>query len=233
MTEIKYDKITTRIQNPQIQKTDNTVEYGIICGNELVVFIKVGLKGSIYGFNDKYVSIAKNLNEKYGCTVIVASNPNGYDDDFEDEMRFVDEYAASKHLEKYIIYYMGHSNGAALGMIHAWKYPRIKRLLCINGPLMINPQKLIPGIRKFNGEKMYLVYGSRDPSFGMVKVYSELQSQKIEFVRIKNADHDFTGYLDLFSELPGIYLFDEEIKNKSAFPLSRNLVILYSWLEHK
>ena len=26
---------------------------------------------------------------------------------------------------------------------------------------------------------------------------------------------------------------DEEIKNKSAFPVSRNLVILYSWLKHK
>lgn len=48
MTEIKYDEITMRIQNPQIQKKDNTVEYGIICGNELIFFIKVGLKGSIY-----------------------------------------------------------------------------------------------------------------------------------------------------------------------------------------
>ncbi len=87
-----YDDIKIRKQ----QGTLLELEYGIIHGNKTIVFIKVGLKGSIYGYKDKYPLIAKNLNENHGCTVIVSSNPNGYDDDFEDEMNFVDEYAISK-----------------------------------------------------------------------------------------------------------------------------------------
>ncbi len=218
-----YDDIKIRKQ----QGTLLELEYGIIHGNKTIVFIKVGLKGSIYGYKDKYPLIAKNLNENHGCTVIVSSNPNGYDDDFEDEMNFVDEYAISKKMDDYIIYYMGHSNGAALGMIHAWKYPKIKKLVCINGPLMIEPHRLIPGIRQFGGEKMYLVYGSKDPSFKMVQMHSALSSEKIEFVHIKNADHDFTGFLDFFIELPSVYLFDDEIKSKSALQITRNLVVMW------
>ena len=203
------------------------LEYGIIHGNKTIVFIKVGLKGSIYSYKDKYPLIAKSLNENHGCTVIVSSNPNGYDDDFEDEMNFVDKYASSTKMDDYIIYYMGHSNGAALGMIHAWKYPKIKKLVCINGPLMIEPHRLIPGIRQFGGEKMYLVYGSKDPSYKMVQMHSALTSEKIEFVHIKNADHDFTGFLDFFIELPSVYLFGDEIKSKSALQITRNLVVMW------
>lgn len=219
----KYDDIRIRVQ----QTTKKAVEYGIIRGNNTVVFIKVGLQGSIYGYNDKYPVMAKNLNEDHGCTVIVSSNPNGYDDDFEDEMSFVDEYASSNNLENYVIYYVGHSNGAALGMIHAWKFPRIKRLVCINGPLMIEPHRLLPGIRQFCGEKMYLVYGSKDPSYKMVKMHLVLASEKVEFVHIKNADHDFTGFLDFFIELPSVYLFGDKIKSKSAFQITRNLVVMW------
>ena len=53
----KYDDIRIRVQ----RTTKNALEYGIIHGNNTVVFIKVGLKGSIYGYNDKYPVMAKNL----------------------------------------------------------------------------------------------------------------------------------------------------------------------------
>ncbi len=58
---------------------------------------------------------------------------------------------------------------------------------------------------------MNLIYGSKDASFSMVKLYSELESGKIDFVRIYGADHNFTGCLDLFIELPGVLLFGDEL----------------------
>ena len=57
-----------------VKQRNDEIEYGIIHGNNTIVFIKVGLKGSIYGYKNKYLRIAKKLNKEHGCTVIVASN---------------------------------------------------------------------------------------------------------------------------------------------------------------
>ena len=203
-----------------VKQGDTEITYGIIHGNNTIVFIKAGMHGSYYGYENKYLKIAKLLNKKHGCTVITASNPNGYLDDFESEMKSLKAYAYYHKWDNYQIYYMGHSNGASLGMINAYKFPEIKKLVCINGPLIIEPQKLIPGLEGFSGEKMYLVYGSKDPSYEMLKLYSQLESDKIEFVRIHGANHNFGGCLELFIDLPGLLFFGDEIKCKNIKRLS-------------
>lgn len=50
------------------------LEYGIIHGNENIVFIKAGAGGSFYGYEDKYLKMARLLNSINGCTVVCASN---------------------------------------------------------------------------------------------------------------------------------------------------------------
>lgn len=208
--ESHFDKSVLMIQNGK------EIEYGIIDGNNIIIFIKAGMEGSCYGYKNKYLKIGRLLNEKHGCSIISSSNPLGYQTDFAAEMNFIKDYTMKHNLEDYKVYYLGHSNGAALGIINAWHFPEINRLVCINAPLMMNPHLLIQGIKKFNGKKMSLVYGSKDPSFDMVKLYSELEFENIEFVRVKNADHNFTGNLDFFIELPGLLLFGDELKCKNV-----------------
>ena len=208
--DIRFDRTIIETQK------NKESEYGIIEGNNTIVFIKAGMEGSCYGYENKYVRIGRLLNEKHGCSIISSSNPLGLHTDFTAEMDFVRDYAMKHNLEDYKVYYLGHSNGAALGIINAWHFPEIKRLVCINGPLMMNPHLLIQGIKGFSGEKMSLVYGSKDPSFDMVKLYSELESEKIDFISVKNADHNFTGNLDFFIELPGLLLFGDELKCKNV-----------------
>ena len=52
----------------KIYKNSNNVkiEYGIKYGNENVLFIKIGLNGSINGYNDKYLKMIEYINNKYG-----------------------------------------------------------------------------------------------------------------------------------------------------------------------
>ena len=52
-----------------------TINYGIISGNEKIVFIKVGADGNIKGYKNKYLKMAHRVHEKTGATVICASNP--------------------------------------------------------------------------------------------------------------------------------------------------------------
>ena len=51
------------------------IDYGIIKGNGTIVFIKAGQDGSMYGYQNKYLKIADNINKKFGYTVICSSNP--------------------------------------------------------------------------------------------------------------------------------------------------------------
>ena len=59
-----------------ILKFDEVIDdkYGVIKGSKDVFFIKTGVSGSIYGYQNKYLKIAKRINYKYGLTVIVANN---------------------------------------------------------------------------------------------------------------------------------------------------------------
>lgn len=183
----------------------NNHTYGIIRGNETIVFIKPGLGGSIYGYENKYFRISEKLNDTFNCTVIVS--PNEKKVDFDTEMEFIKEYVTHNNLADYQIYYFGHSNGALIGMCNAYKYSQIKRLLLINAPLCINPQKTIDGIKMFAGEKMVLVFGDKDSSFHFVKLFSELSNEKVRFEIIPEADHNFKNKLELFMSLPEKYLF--------------------------
>lgn len=183
----------------------NNHTYGIIRGNETIVFIKPGLGGSIYGYENKYFRISEKLNDTFNCTVIVS--PNEKKVDFDTEMEFIKEYVTHNNLADYQIYYFGHSNGALIGMCNAYKYSQIKRLLLINAPLCINPQKTIDGIKMFAGEKMVLVFGDKDPSFHFVKLFSEFSNEKVRFEIIPEADHNFKNKLELFMSLPEKYLF--------------------------
>lgn len=201
----RFDKSVT------ISQKGNEIEYGVIDGNNTIIFIKAGMDGNCYGYEDKYIKIGRSLNAKHGCTIISSSNPLGYKTDFAAEMALVHDYAESRSFENYQIYFLGHSNGAALGIINAYRFTEIKKLVCINAPLMMNPQLLIKGIKEFSGEKMKLVYGSRDASFEMLKLYAELESDKIGFLRIYGADHNFTNCLDLFMELPGFLFFGDTL----------------------
>ena len=144
-------------------------------------------------------------------SIISSSNPLGYYTDFTCEMNLIRDFTKQQNMKDFQVYFVGHSNGAALGIINACQFPEIKKLVCINAPLMMNPQLLIQGIKEFSGEKMSLVYGSKDASFNMVKLYSELESDKIDFVNIHGADHNFAGCLDLFIELPCVLLFGDEL----------------------
>lgn len=194
----------------QLHYHGTELDYGYVHGNNKIVFIKVGFHGTCYGYQNKYMKIARDLNKKYGCTVFVASNPTGLQDEFDDAMKRIQYYAKQHEWDDYQAYFMGHSLGATLGIMNAWRYPEIKKLVCINGPLNDDPNLIVPPIKQFAGEKMHLVYGDRDPSYNIAKLFKELESERMEMSFVHGTDHDFTNAMDLFMALPGMMLFGEE-----------------------
>ena len=189
------------------------IDYGIINGkfniesSHIVVYIKAGLTGSIYGYENKYLKMAKNLNEKFGVSVFVASNPEGTGNSIGHGLQIIKNYCKERQVKQFNVYFVGVSNGGVQGLFAFENYPVIQKALLIGAPLNYNPDLIKKALINFNGEKLHLICGDKDPGFGLFKLYSELENEKIIFTAFLNVDHVFSGNTELFIKLPEKYLF--------------------------
>ena len=204
MHDLKFDKEIHSNFNDEI------IDYGIIEGNNIIVFIKAGQDGSLYGYQNKYIKMARRLNKKYGCSVICSSNPFDGNNPLDNAMEIIEDYA--KIFGNYKIYYLGYSNGALIGAWFGVKYPKIKRMALVNGPLMYNFHKTKEGALSFNGDMISFIYGEYDQSIGYIDLLKNMENDKIKVFVEKGQDHHFSKSEESFQEIPEKYLF--EIDNK-------------------
>ena len=201
MQELKFDKeIHSKFNDIAI------IDYGIIEGNNIIVFIKAGQNGSLYGYQNKYIKMAKRLNDKYGCSVICSSNPFDGNNPLDNAMEVIEDYA--KRFDDYKIYYLGYSNGALIGAWFGIKYPKIKRMVLVNGPLMYNLHKTKEGALSFKGESINFIYGEYDQSIGYVEILKSIKNNKIKVFIEEGQDHHFSKSEEDFQRIPEKYLFE-------------------------
>ena len=199
----EFDEIINSKFNEKI-----VIDYGIMKGNNRIIFIKSGQDGTIYGYQNKYLNIAHTINKKYGYTVICSSNPFDGTNPLDNAMNIIEKYCNKNNYKDYEIYYMGHSNGAIIGAQFGYKYPKIKKMLLINAPLMINYHKTKEGLLRFNQDKITMIYGDLDPSYKYVELLNNIKNKKINYLVIKGQDHHFSKNNYEFSQLPIKYLIN-------------------------
>lgn len=201
MQELKFDKeIHSKFEDIAI------IDYGIVEGNNIIVFIKAGQNGSLYGYQNKYIKMAKRLNDKYGCSVICSSNPFDGNNPLDNAMEVIEDYA--KKFDDYEIYYLGYSNGALIGAWFGIKYPKIKRMALVNGPLMYNLHKTKEGALSFKGESINFIYGEHDQSTPYIELLKSIENDKIKVFIEEEQDHHFSKSEEEFQKIPEKYLFE-------------------------
>lgn len=143
------------------------VHYGIMYGSNNVIAIKSGSGGSIEGYNGKYLEIASVLREKYGCTIICASNPKTvfgvYTASAKQYITLIKNVCMLKRIGNPKIYAVGVSRGGAMFLTQHYKYPEIKNVLSINAPDNFSPLSVISSCSRSDADVQF-VYGSKDPS---------------------------------------------------------------------
>lgn len=186
---------------------ETSINYGIFKGTNLIIFIKVGQDGSIYGYKNKYLKIAKAINKKYKYTIICSSNPSTKDNNpLQYDIEVIEKYCIKNNINDYSIYYFGHSKGALIGCQNGYKYNKIKRMLLINAPLMINWHKTKEGLLNFKQDKIIMVYGNLDPSYKYVELLNEIKNPKFKYYVIDGENHNFSNGVGNFNKLPEKYL---------------------------
>lgn len=109
----------------------------IVKGSTTMLFIKGGRGSTYYGYNNKYLNIARTINEKYGLTVAVSSNKLFSNIALKSELQSVFT-ALNTH---YQVLYAGVSSGAVAAIEQASDIHGLQKFLLINQPFTISPTK--------------------------------------------------------------------------------------------
>ena len=195
MPKLSYDKVTTKTV------TGEKIHYGIVYGNEKIVFIKVGAGGSIRGYQDKYLQMAHRAHERLGATVICASNPFvAYDAQMVADKAMISKAAADCGFAEYEVYFVGTSDGGYQNLLLAQRVPQAWKLLGINASL-IDTDDLVAQLQKLPHVKKILVYGTEDDDFACVPMLQALTCENLEIITVEGGNHEFKGMVDEFIAL--------------------------------
>lgn len=183
--------------------TDRASHIGYMQGSEKVLFIKGGQGGSIYGYRNRYLDLAARVRRKYGCSVFVAATSEDDKASHDGEMRTVRELVNDP---AYRIYYLGISKGGLIGCWYGADEPRIRRIVTVNAPLMINfHNRTRPALKKLTGDRLTMVYGSRDPSYPYIPFVRNCAAVRI----LDGAGHNLENSpVSLSSLVEELLLFD-------------------------
>ena len=179
--------------------------FGIIPGTNRCLFVKTGRGGTIYGYDGKYINLVNDIHAEYGYTVCVSANPIDSSCDLKKEVETL--LSVCPNIEE--IYFTGISNGALVGAQQAWDIRLIKKMLLINGPLMINWPKTKSGIEKAVDKKVMFVYGDKDPSYRYAELIKLIDAPLCQLYIVDGADHQFRGMEKEFAELVNYFVAEE------------------------
>lgn len=204
---------TTWMEIPEFSPHAYEVEVAEYKGTtNKVVMIIVWKWGTTSGYQNKYITIASNLVEKYGVTVFVVENPWISRDDpklfIECAMNFVEEQMKKSGFDAWEIYGIGHSAGAHFWGRFAHLYPNVSKLLLINPVVSVNFTKLKKELQAYQGE-LFLIQWSKDHDFFYNPLLDPIKSEKKQVIILEWVNHEFSneGGFDLFLTLAETYLF--------------------------
>lgn len=173
-------------------------QIAIVKGSTTMLFIKGGSGSTYYGYNNKYLDIARTINEKYGVTVAVSSNKLFSKIDFKAELQSVFTALNTHHQ----VLFAGVSSGAVAAIEQSSDIYDLQKLLLINPPITISLPKIKRSLEAKKGACFNFVFGSNDPSYRFLPLLDNEKSQSsINLKIVEGADHNFKGMESEFKEL--------------------------------
>ena len=176
---MNYDKIFRK----RIDGTE--IRYGVVFGNEKIVFIKTGADGRIGGSNNKYLKMAQRLQERLGATVICSSNP------------FIEEghVAAEINPSSFELFLFGTSDGAFHNLSLAAALPETVKLVCVNTSTS-GYDRLKEKLLKLSHVSKIFVYGDKDDEYHFLPRLEKENFENFELITVAGANHEFTGMVE-------------------------------------
>ena len=175
--------------------TGKDMTVGYMPGSSKVLFIKTGQGGTIYGYENKYLDLALKVHEQYGWSVFVSATTIDTRESFQCDIQTIEKCLGTSEFE---IIYLGVSKGGLIGIWHGCDESRIKKMVSINAPLMINFHgKTLPGVKKLGIDNLLMVYGSLDPSYKYIPFVDKHANVQV----INGADHNLSNEKNILFDI--------------------------------
>ena len=196
MTTLNYDKILSATVDGE------KIKYGILFGNEKIVFIKVGADGNIRGYQDKYLKMAHRVHARIGATVICASNPYISEHaHIKADRALIRKLIAERGFENYEMHFVGTSDGGYHSLLLAQQFSQTIKYLGINSSHK-GIEDFAERILNLSRVQKILVYGRDDEDFDKdFPTMNALACDNLEIVVLDGVDHHFTNKVDDFIAL--------------------------------
>lgn len=174
-----------------------TINYGIVKGNENVVFIKVGADGNIKGYKNKYLKMAHRVHEKIGATVICASNPYTETKQISSDKDLILEIISELERSYYKLYFFGTSDGAYHNLLLAKEFLETEKIVAVNSSFIdfFDFKDKLLGLSHINKT---LIFGTEDDLYDYVPSLKEFKCDNLDVITVDGADHNFSGMLEEF-----------------------------------
>jgi hypothetical protein len=188
--------------NEIINKTveGKKVKYGIIHGNEKIVFIKKGADGNPKTFKSKYLKMAYRVHDRLGATVICATNPETENNQVSQDYDTISFVISKNNFTNYEVYLFGASDGAYHNLILGTKIPQTVKFVGVSTS-RIGIEDFKNKISDLSDVKKILVYGTKDYERDIIPSLNDLWCDNLKLITVPEANHEFTGMTDEFIEL--------------------------------
>lgn len=173
-------------------------QIAIVKGSTAMFFFKGGSGSTYYGYNNKYLDIARTINKKYGITVAVSSNKLFSVIDLKAELQLVFT-ALDTH---YQVLFAGVSSWAVAAIEQSPDIYDLQKLLLINPPFTISLPKVKRSLEAKKDATFNFVFGANDPTYRFLPLLDNVNSKSsINLKIVEGADHNFKGMESEFKEL--------------------------------
>ena len=189
-----FDKIVKKEQEGV------AIRYGVVHGNDTIVFIKSGTGGKYDGYQQKYLRMAERVHAAHGYSVITADNPEDLFHSSQTDRAVIEEYAAQRGFVDYTVCFVAHSDGWEQIIRTAKKMPQTRRLLGIN-PSPIDDEAMMADLHALPQAEKTVVFGTQDDDFYLAAKLEAAGIPRLRIITVDGADHDFTHRLEDFIAL--------------------------------
>ena len=178
------------------------IEYGIIFGNEKIVFIKVGASGNIRGYQDKYLKMAHRVHERIGATVICSSNPDiSIEKHLGVDKALIKKVISDLGLGTCELYFVGTSDGGEHSLKLSQQFTETVKFMGLNSSWS-NIEEFLERTNSLPHVQKTFVYGAMDEDFDdIVPRLKAEDCDNLEIIVLDGVDHDFIGKVDDFVAL--------------------------------
>lgn len=186
---LNYDRVVSKNVGGE------RIDYGIIFGNEKIVFIKTGADGNIRGHCKKNLKVAGQIHKKMGATVICASNPYVAQGHIEADKEMIMKIIKKLNCHDHENFFFGTSDGAYHNLCLAKEFSKTVKIVCINTS-SINFDDLKEKIFALPRVDKIFVYGDKDEEYHYVSQLEKLITDQLRIITIEGANHEFKRRLN-------------------------------------